>query len=281
MEEYRTASSSRIADHWLIAARTVDLKVIPEYSEWDNLVGDAYPSADRSFEIKRAASVRDAIGQAERKVKGFFPKHIKVIPNRTWEIAGNSPPFFRLRYSTERFHQAPAGFDSQTVTKSWYLDFLFTSEGKPFPKELMKRTLIFLQTGKAVPAKGKRGASPQLLADRYLRRTAGNLPEEPVVGDILYSNWGYDQTNIDYYQIIRATPKQVILQQLQKKVVSVGRTDEKVVPLKGKFDPREKKLRRKWRPGFNGGISVSLTSYSGAHSWDGRPISQTRGGFGH
>jgi len=131
-------------------------------------------------------------------------------------------------------------------------------------------TLKYLQSSRGDVAR---------VAHRYL--TAGNLPEEPVVGDILYSNWGYDQTNIDYYQIIRATPKQVILQQLQKKVVSVGRTDEKVVPLKGKFDPRGKKLRKKWRPGINGGISVSISSYSGAHSWDGRPQSQTRGGFGH
>lgn len=125
------------------------------------------------------------------------------------------------------------------------------------------------------------GADPHDFNNPASRHHYAALPEEPVVGDILYSNWGYDQTNIDYYQIIKATPKQVVIRQLLKKVVGKTRASEKVVPLKGKFDSRGKTLRRKWRPGWNGGIAVSINSYSGAYSWDGRPQSQTLSGLGH
>lgn len=32
-----------------------------------------------------------------------------------------------------------------------------------------------------------------------------------IVGDVLESSWGYEQTNVDFYQVIRATPKTVVL----------------------------------------------------------------------
>lgn len=34
------------------------------------------------------------------------------------------------------------------------------------------------------------------------------------VGDLLYSSWGYDQTNIDFYQVIKAGPKSVTVQEI-------------------------------------------------------------------
>lgn len=27
------------------------------------------------------------------------------------------------------------------------------------------------------------------------------------VGDIFYTSWGYEQTNIEFYQVVKATPK--------------------------------------------------------------------------
>lgn len=32
-----------------------------------------------------------------------------------------------------------------------------------------------------------------------------------IVGDVLESSWGYEQTNVDFYQVTRATPKTVVL----------------------------------------------------------------------
>jgi hypothetical protein len=112
----------------------------------------------------------------------------------------------------------------------------------------------------------------------WFGRTAEDVM--PQVGDILYSSWGYDQTNIDFYQITKVTPRQVIIEQLQKKVTGGGRGQDKVMPVPGRLDPRGKKLRRKWSE-YNGGVSVSINSYSSAYSWDGKPQWQTAAGYGH
>ena len=45
------------------------------------------------------------------------------------------------------------------------------------------------------------------------------MNKEITAGTVLYSSWGYDQTNIDFYQVVRATDKTVWLQQLEKEVV--------------------------------------------------------------
>lgn len=34
------------------------------------------------------------------------------------------------------------------------------------------------------------------------------------VGDILYNSWGYDQTNIDFYQVVKVLNRQVILKEI-------------------------------------------------------------------
>lgn len=63
------------------------------------------------------------------------------------------------------------------------------------------------------------------------------------VGDILYSSWGYDQTNVDFYQVTRTTAKGVYLIQIgQKEVEGTYQGDScKVIPdpsRKGR-DPEE------------------------------------------
>ena len=41
-------------------------------------------------------------------------------------------------------------------------------------------------------------------------------------GNILYSSWGYDQTNVDFYQVVRITPKKVVLRELQTLIKETG-----------------------------------------------------------
>ena len=90
--------------------------------------------------------------------------------------------------------------------------------------------------------------------------------------DILYTSWGYDQTNIDYYQVIKLiSPKMVVI----REIVSKRTDDEHVVPAKNKFvgPPMRKKVGR--------GDSIKITSYSWAHKWSGKPNYETPFGMGH
>jgi len=96
------------------------------------------------------------------------------------------------------------------------------------------------------------------------------------VGDILYSSWGYDQTNIDFYQVVEVGEKTVKIRQIGQKVVSSGGpSGDKVVAAKGHFTgPAMTKV-------VGTGGSVKVHSFAWASKWDGRPLYQTDPSFGH
>jgi hypothetical protein len=94
-------------------------------------------------------------------------------------------------------------------------------------------------------------------------------------GDILYSSWGYDQTNINYYQVIEVGQKSVKIREIGQKVVGGSAGSDSVVASPGHFiGPAQTKIVRP-------GNSLRLTSYSSAYPWDGRPLHQTAFGYGH
>jgi hypothetical protein len=96
------------------------------------------------------------------------------------------------------------------------------------------------------------------------------------VGDILYASWGYDQTNIDYYQVITILgPSMVAIREIGKDIDhSNGHTDY-VVPVPNHFTGPL--LRKKVSPGHY----VRLNSFSSASKWDGTPKGETGAGYGH
>lgn len=100
-----------------------------------------------------------------------------------------------------------------------------------------------------------------------------------VVGDIFYSSWGYEQTNIDFYQVTATTPTMVKLKKIRKKIVGgKGEPQEKVMPIANTMEgPEIRKKLKDWR----GVPYVSLNSYASAYKWDGKPKSQTGGAYGH
>jgi hypothetical protein len=96
------------------------------------------------------------------------------------------------------------------------------------------------------------------------------------VGAILYSSWGYDQTNIDFYQVTKIiSPKMIEIREIAKDVDHTEETADYVVPVKDRFVGAPQ--RRQVAPGH----TVRLTSFSHASAWDGKPKYQTGSGFGH
>ena len=99
-------------------------------------------------------------------------------------------------------------------------------------------------------------------------------------GDILYSSWGYEQTNIDFYRVIKLCGKTMVKLEKIGKLYSTEQYSEytdSVLP-----DPRNSKsksFRRKvynyTRPG------VMVNSYQWAAKWDGLPKAQTNAYYGH
>lgn len=100
-------------------------------------------------------------------------------------------------------------------------------------------------------------------------------------GDILYSSWGYDQTNIDFYQVAQICgKKKIVIVKVGSKVVETNTYEDKVVPdtnvvgdvmpkMVNQFDFLEKE------------DYVRINDCQTATKWNGKPLAQTAFGWGH
>lgn len=96
------------------------------------------------------------------------------------------------------------------------------------------------------------------------------------VGDIFTSSWGYDQTNVDFYEVTEVpSGKSVKLRPVGKTSVNESGRYDYVVPVPGSYCGDEFAKR----VDTNG--SVRISSYARASKWDGSPRYQTAFGWGH
>lgn len=94
-------------------------------------------------------------------------------------------------------------------------------------------------------------------------------------GDILYSSWGYDQTNVDFYEVVEVVGKMVSVREIAGKVTREERGADYVVAVPGKFVGPV--LKRK----VGVGGYVKIDNVQSASKWDGKPKYQTAAGWGH
>jgi hypothetical protein len=99
-------------------------------------------------------------------------------------------------------------------------------------------------------------------------------------GDIFSSSWGYDQTNVVFYQVVDLTPsgKSARVCQVAEDVVEEGDGWEMVAPLRDDFisAPFTKRI------GDTGGRPyLRICSFEYAFMWDGKPEHQTGPYAGH
>jgi hypothetical protein len=119
---------------------------------------------------------------------------------------------------------------------------------------------------------------------------------KPKVGDILYSSWGYDQTNIEFFKVVKVSEFSVWIQEIGKKVVEVtGWAHQNVVPVDSAeyqvrnwdnekddwdnvntFITKTHPIQRKKIQASHATYGVSLNSFSSAWVWDGKPKGQSQ-----
>jgi len=95
----------------------------------------------------------------------------------------------------------------------------------------------------------------------------GNL-DEINKGDILVSHWGYDQTNVDFYSVIKKTGLGVTLAPMGKKIVEYKDMSGRVIP--GEVNYTAKPINRKIKK-YSGGVYVNINTFSSASKWNGQP----------
>lgn len=113
--------------------------------------------------------------------------------------------------------------------------------------------------------------------DKKKRKESRKAATTLKLGDILYSSWGYDQTNIDFYQIVGLAGKQTVkLQKIVSAIVSKdGGPGTYVSAVKGQFVSEKMTTHRATND------HVRINSYASAYLWDGKPKYETASGWGH
>lgn len=84
---------------------------------------------------------------------------------------------------------------------------------------------------------------------------------------VLTSSWGYDQTNVDFFKVLKVSKSFVTIRKLQSSTTEItGYMQGKSVPA-DEFNPHHSEIRRK----VHGDDMVRIESYAWAKPWDGKP----------
>lgn len=106
------------------------------------------------------------------------------------------------------------------------------------------------------------------------------------VGDVFYSSWGYDQTNVDFYKVVAKTKARI-------KVVAIGKIRDEgesgcdhVRPNKtveGSEVMTKTVRAASWRSDFDPEVDsfFTVSSYASASRWSGSLVYETASGWGH
>lgn len=89
------------------------------------------------------------------------------------------------------------------------------------------------------------------------------------VGSIFYNSWGYEQTNIDFYQVVKVSPSSIWIRELKKTIVYEGDNyTYEVLPDKGNFmdDKVLRKRRQQYIPMRCGLLYL----------WEEKPMNETK-----
>jgi hypothetical protein len=121
-------------------------------------------------------------------------------------------------------------------------------------------------------------AEVKKILSKYKTTVKKGEEEHPIlkVGTIMVSSWGYDQTNIDFYVVVRSNAKTAWINEINSIKNYTGNMSGTAMPdtknMNMKIGP---KTLRKKIDNFGSDPSISLNSFSSAYVWDGKPENYT------
>jgi hypothetical protein len=77
------------------------------------------------------------------------------------------------------------------------------------------------------------------------------------VGDIFRSSWGYDQTNINFYQAIKVTTKTVTVREIAQERIATGPMQGRCVPVVSQFLENSRRGEKTCRVGTYGALKIN------------------------
>lgn len=158
-----------------------------------------------------------------------YTKH-RYIPKGAARVANKSGSAVAYLYRTAGGKLAAIGYRGKAGNPS--LNFTYSTEGR--------RRVSVEQFLAGADADLKHKAERQAE-----KRAALAKPHDVKVGDVFRCSWGYDQTNIDYYQVVELRGvRGVVIREIGCQSEQTGWLQGRSVPAVGKFtgEPMLKKL---------------------------------------
>ena len=117
---------------------------------------------------------------------------------------------------------------------------------------------------------------------KQARKTAMPAPADlgVSIGSIFYSSWGYDQTNVNFYEVVGLTGASVKVREVAKTFVEQnGPGGNKVIPQVGNYIGGE--TTKRLRDSGYADAAITINSSETAWLWDGKPKYETDSMYGH
>jgi hypothetical protein len=133
------------------------------------------------------------------------------------------------------------------------------------------------QLAKALLSQGRIAESLRVLTTVYGLESALveiQPPPSVEVGAIFVCSWGYDQTNVDYYQVVRVSGSRVTIRAIGASQVDASHT----CPTSDAFIGVA--TIHRLQNGYRGEPCIHVNGHS-AHAWSGKPEYSTPSGYGH
>jgi hypothetical protein len=107
--------------------------------------------------------------------------------------------------------------------------------------------------------------------DRKNKRKVPAISTVPFkIGDILYDSWGWEQTNIDFYEVIKVkTASSIVIRKIAQNTVETSFMSGHTTPKKGKYVDEPITKRVQW---YDNKPYIA-SEFGSIGKWDGKPIS--------
>lgn len=143
-------------------------------------------------------------------------------------------------------------FQGKSKRHVWYYTFRSTERMKEYIEEALE------QAAKSEAHKLQRKEERKKRAAEFSRKVK--------IGDVFYSSWGYEQTNIDFFEVIAVKGFTLVLKPIARRSVeTTGWASESVVAAKGDYIG-EAFTRRITDSGY-----IRIDDVRTASLWDGLP----------
>ena len=101
-----------------------------------------------------------------------------------------------------------------------------------------------------------------------------NATDKVKIGDVFVYSWGYDQTNINFFQVIGKTKKSIKVREIRKVTEETGFMCGNATPIKNSFKNDEVKIKRPYEYPKESNLAGTIyfnQRYGSCQLWDGTP----------